>query len=149
MFERMEISEQVYSGVTPYKKPIKEDSNCASHVRKHKGWGFALMTNAEKVRDCKRKKTMQSVQAMSRPVRKIHAWCMPPGTLRTSEKRLRTTPQSMPRSSHSNRNKPAPAATKRMLIPSISTALHKTWPPWYPMIHPSQRKGRKKIRPKT
>ena len=55
MFERMEISEQVYSGVTPYKKPIKEDSNCASHVKKINRGEAASPTNPNKGRTVKRK----------------------------------------------------------------------------------------------
>ena len=36
MLERMDIEEQVYDVVTPYKITTRSDSNCASNVRKIK-----------------------------------------------------------------------------------------------------------------
>ena len=56
MFERMEITEQVYKGGTPSKTTTREDPNRSSHGRKCKGGEAALSTNPEKGRADKSKK---------------------------------------------------------------------------------------------
>ena len=57
------------------------------------------------------RETMQGIQAMRGPVRKIHACCMSPGTLPKSAKCYRTIPKSTSCSDHLKTRKPAPAAT--------------------------------------
>ena len=55
MFERMEVSEQVYKWGTPYKILTRAESNRESHVRKRKGLEVSLPTNPKKGRAGKRK----------------------------------------------------------------------------------------------
>ena len=55
MFERMDISEQVYKGGTPSKTPTREESNRDGHVRKWEGGETASSTNRDKGRTRKRK----------------------------------------------------------------------------------------------
>ena len=45
MFERMEIFEQVYGGVTTSKTPTRVETNRDGHVRKWKGGEYAFPTN--------------------------------------------------------------------------------------------------------
>ena len=54
-FERMEIAEQVYEGVTPSKTTTREEADCVSHGRRHKGGEAASPTNPKKGRTGKRK----------------------------------------------------------------------------------------------
>ena len=56
MFERMDIAEKVYEGVTPSKTTTREESYHASHVRKCKGGEATSPTNPEKGCTGKRKK---------------------------------------------------------------------------------------------
>ena len=56
IFKNMEITKQVYEGVTPSKTTIRVDTKCASHRRKQKGGEPASPTNPEKGCAGKRKK---------------------------------------------------------------------------------------------
>ena len=56
MFEQMEISKQVYEGVTPSKTTTREDSDRDSHVRKQKVVDAASPTNPKKGRASNSKK---------------------------------------------------------------------------------------------
>ena len=52
----MEITEQVYEGVTPSKSTARADTNRASHSRERKGGEDAWPTKLDKGRTGKRKK---------------------------------------------------------------------------------------------
>ena len=45
MFERTEVTEQVYKGGTPSKTPAREETNRDIHARKQKGVESASPTN--------------------------------------------------------------------------------------------------------
>ena len=55
VFERMEIAEQVYKGVTPSKTPTRAEANRGGHTRKLKGGEATSPTNPEKGCTGKRK----------------------------------------------------------------------------------------------
>ena len=80
MFERVEVSEQVYEGVTPSKIPTREEANRDVHFRKQKVGDSVSPTNTEKGLAGKRK-TKKAGHLSDAPTRaKIHACCMSPGT---------------------------------------------------------------------
>ena len=64
MFERIEVAEQVYEGGTPSKMPIRAVANHDGHIWKRKVVEAVSPTNPEKGRYGKRRKKMQSIQAM-------------------------------------------------------------------------------------
>ena len=114
MFKLIEILEQVYGGGAPSKITARSYSNNASHGRKRNGGEAASPTNPKKGRADKRKKIMQSVWAISRPVTKYDL-CMAPDTPPRSLKYSRNTQKSVSRSRPTN--KPALVATKSVVSP--------------------------------
>ena len=65
MFEKMEISEQVYEEKSPSKKYIRVDDNYDSHVRKQKGGEAVSSVNPNKGLSSKRK-TINAVSPSKR-----------------------------------------------------------------------------------
>ena len=75
MFERMEIAKHVYEGGIPSKITTREYANHVSDYRKHKGGESASPTNTKKILSSKRKKIMQAIRAIGRPVKNmLVAW---------------------------------------------------------------------------
>ena len=86
MFKRMEVAEQVYAGVTPFKTSTRVESNCYGHVRKRKGGEADSPTNLEKGRAGKRKKKSAG-RPRNVPTRaKMYACCMSTDTPQRSVK---------------------------------------------------------------
>ena len=75
MFERMEIAKHVYEGGIPSKITTREYANHVSDYRKHKGGESASPNNPKKILSSKRKKIMQAIRAIGRPVKNmLVAW---------------------------------------------------------------------------
>ena len=66
MFDRMEVTEQVYEGGTPSKMPTRSESNRDVHVRKWKGGEAASPTNPKKGH-ANKGKTKNSVHPSNAP----------------------------------------------------------------------------------
>ena len=78
-----------------------------------------------------------------------HYWCMVTVTLQKIGNYSRNNLKITPHGSDTNRNKPALAATKSALRPSIYMVRRKRLTPGYPVMNPSQQKGMGKTRLKN
>ena len=86
MFDRMEITEQVYKGKSPSKYVIRADDNRDGHVRKQKGGEAASPAHPDKGHSGKRKtiNTVSPSDTMNGAEK--HYCCMSPDTPLSSVK---------------------------------------------------------------
>ena len=74
------------------------------------------------------RKTIQAIQVMLRPVRKIHACCMSLGTLHRVVKSLNNKPRISLRSIHTSTSNPAPVATNVPILSILTTRRRRLTP---------------------
>ena len=84
MFERMEITEQVYKGGTPSKTTTRSDADRVSNSRKLKGGKYVSCTNPKEVCAGNSQKNWP-IRLIGRPMKK-HTCCMAPETSHRSVK---------------------------------------------------------------
>ena len=130
MFERMDIAEQVYKGVTPLKTTTRADVNRGSNGRKGNGLESASPTNIDKVPTENHKGGKSHPRYF--PTWEKNSCCMASDTPLRSVNYTRNTPKSM--SIIVPTKKPALAANKSVVSLSSSTAKHRSQTEWYTMV---------------
>ena len=143
MFERMEIAEAVYEGGTPSKNTQWAESGRASFSGSKREEEPPCHPTPIRAVLVSARETMQDIQAMRRPVRKIHACCMAPGTLLKSAKCFRTNPKIMSCSDHLKTSNTDPASTNAARQSSLRVPQRRQIS-WNIMMSPSKERKRGK-----